>query len=149
MAKVNVQKKRKSKLVKGIVIGGIVGGAITLLDATTRNKVKNKAVGMKDSSVELYQYVRENPSEVKDQVVGQVKTATKKLEEAITDAQSLYERVNNNIISKVSDIKQIPATAKEAKGELKGIGSKVKDAGSELSESVEVPEQNENNQNKV
>lgn len=129
---------QNSKLLKGIVIGGLVGGALALIDYNTRTKVKNTAVGLKDSSTRMITEVKQNPGEVKDQMISQFKTASNTLKEAITDAQELYERLNKDVFGNINTIKEITndafSTAKEARGELNNITSKLKEAGTEMTE---------------
>ena len=79
--------------------------------------------------------VRNNPSDVKEQMMSSFKEASNVLKEAISDAQNLYQRLNEDVFSKVGDAKSLSNeamnTVTEAKGELKEIGSKVKEAGTE------------------
>lgn len=128
--------EKNSKLLKGIILGGIIGGAITLLDSSTRNKVKTTAVDLKDSSMDMFSQVKENPTEVKDQMMQRFKDASNTLKEAISEAQHLYQIVNEDVFGKVNEVKGISSdalsTAKEATGELKEISSKVAEAGSKL-----------------
>ncbi|SFC96571.1 hypothetical protein SAMN05443252_11042 [Bacillus sp. OV322] len=130
--------EKNSKMLKGIIIGGIIGGALTLLDSRTRTKVKETAVDLKDSSMGMIAQVKENPGELKDQMISRFKDASTTLKEAISDAQSLYEMVNEEVLGRVGEVKDIStdalSTAKQATGELKDIGSKVADAGSQLKE---------------
>ncbi|NHM31486.1 hypothetical protein [Neobacillus terrae] len=130
------ESEKNSKLLKGVVIGGLVGGVISLLDSSTRSTVKETALGLKSTSKNLLNEVKENPGEVKEQMISQFKEASNILKDAITDAQSLYERLNNDIFGKMGDVKEITnsamSTAKDVTGDLKQIGSKVADAGSEL-----------------
>ncbi|WP_338472544.1 YtxH domain-containing protein [Niallia sp. XMNu-256] len=123
-----------SKLMKGMVIGGIVGGLVAMLDSNTRNTVKDKALTVKDSSMNLITEVKNNPSEVKEQMVESFKEASQVMKEAISHAQDLYNQLNENLIGNVSEVKDITNqtlnTAKEAKGEIAEIGTKVKEAGS-------------------
>lgn len=129
---------QNSKLLKGIVIGGLVGGALALIDYNTRTKVKNTAVGLKDSSSKMITEVKQNPGDVKDQMISQFKTASNTLKEAITDAQQLYERLNKDVFGNINTLKEISndvfATTKEARGDLNNITSKLKDAGTEMTE---------------
>jgi gas vesicle protein len=129
---------QNSKLLKGIVIGGLVGGALALINYNTRTKVKNTAMGLKESSTRMITEVKQNPGEVKDQMISQFKTASNTLKEAITDAQELYERLNKDVFGNINTIKEITndafSTAKEAKGELNNITSKLKEAGTEITE---------------
>lgn len=139
---VSTVDENNSKLLKGIILGGMIGGALTLLDSATRNQVKEKAVGLKDCSKDMFTQVKENPSEVKDQMVSQFKSAADTLKQAISDAQSLYERVNEDIFGKVNKVMDVSneamSAASDVKSELADIGSKVKEAGSELTDTVNV-----------
>ncbi|WP_057915027.1 hypothetical protein [Peribacillus muralis] len=138
MTQSTIETQPNSKLLKGILIGGLVGGALTLLDSTTRNKVKRSAILLKDNSMNMIEQVKENPGEMKEQMVSGVKGATETIKEAINDVENLYENVNEDVIGKVSEVKDISTnalgTAKEATSELKDISSKVVVAGKQLKE---------------
>ncbi|MFG6496176.1 hypothetical protein P8610_12490 [Fictibacillus sp. UD] len=133
-----VANPQNSKLLRGIIVGGIVGGALALIDYNTRTKVKNTAVGLKDSSSKMITEVKQNPGEVKDQMISQFKTATTTLKDAISDAQVLYERLNKDVFGNINTLKEISnevlSTAKETKGEIGSISTKLKEAGTELTE---------------
>jgi gas vesicle protein len=122
------------KLMKGVLIGAAIGGALTLLDSNTRSKVKDKAVNAKDTSMNVFSEVRNNPSDVKEQMMSSFKEASSILKEAISDAQNLYQRLNDDVFSKVNEAKSNSSDAMQtvmnAKDELKDVGSKVKEAGS-------------------
>jgi gas vesicle protein len=128
--------KNNSKLVKGILAGAVIGGLVTLFDRKTRNQVKDSAVNLKDSSVDVFTQVKENPGEVKNQMVSQFKSAADSLKDAINEAKKLYDRLNEDVMDNVNDVVQISndtlSTAKDAQKDLASIGSKVKEAGSEL-----------------
>ncbi|WP_409273660.1 hypothetical protein V1499_02935 [Neobacillus sp. SCS-31] len=130
------ESEKNSKLLKGIVIGGVIGGILTLLDSSTRNSLKETAVDLKNTSKNMFTEVKQNPTEVKDQMVSQFQQASNVLKEAIADAQKLYDRLNNDLFGKVSEVKDISkdalGTVMGFKGEVKEIGSKVAEAGSEL-----------------
>ncbi|MEK3763326.1 YtxH domain-containing protein [Solibacillus sp. FSL K6-4121] len=133
------ENENNGKLLKGMVLGAIIGGALTLLDSTTRNKVTTTTKNMKDSTLDMYSHVKNNPSEVKDDLQERLKSASSVLKEAISDAQNLYEKVNENIIIPVSTVKEesseILSHAKEATTDLKVISGKVKEAGEEVIDS--------------
>jgi gas vesicle protein len=143
--------ENNSKLLKGILIGGVIGGVFALLDSATRNQVKGRAVDLKDSSKDIWMQVKENPGEVKDQMVTQFKSAADTLKQAITDAQNLYERVNEDVFGKVNKVMDVSSEAVSAAGEVKGeladIGSKVKEAGSELADTVNLDKSNDLEEN--
>ena len=130
------ENDNNGKLLRGMVIGAVIGGALSMLDSTTRNKVTETTKNMKDSTMDMYSQVKNNPSEVKDDLQERLKSASSVLKEAISDAQNLYEKVNENIILPVTMVKdessEILSHAKEATTELKDIGGKVKEAGEEV-----------------
>ncbi|MFK3961224.1 YtxH domain-containing protein [Guptibacillus hwajinpoensis] len=136
-----VNEEKNGKLVKGILVGAIVGGAVAMLDSTTRNKVRSTAGNVKDSSRGFYTRVKENPGEVKDDWMDRIQSASSVLKEAMNDAQSLYEKVNDEVVDQVNQVKEdsteVISTAKEAGEDLHEIGSKVKEAGQEVSDSSE------------
>ncbi|MGD6794880.1 YtxH domain-containing protein [Metabacillus indicus] len=129
-------KSKGSKLAAGILAGAVIGGLVTLFDKNTRNQVKKSAAGIKDSSAEVFTQVKENPGEVKNQVVTQFKSAADSLKDAINEAKRLYDRLNEDVRGNVSDVIQASnetlSTAKDAQQDLASIGSKVKEAGAEL-----------------
>ena len=130
------QKESSSKLIKGMVVGAVVGGALAMLDKTTRKKVGSTTSNMKDSTMGVVNQVKENPSGVMNDWQDRIKSASSVLKEAINDAQTLYEKVNEDVVEQVNQVKEdsseIIATTKEAASELKGIGEKVKEAREEV-----------------
>ncbi|MBM7663993.1 gas vesicle protein [Solibacillus kalamii] len=130
------ENDNNGKLLRGMVIGAVIGGALSMLDSNTRNKVTETTKNMKDSTMDMYSQVKNNPSEVKDDLQERLKSASSVLKEAISDAQNLYEKVNENIILPVTMVKEesseILSHAKEATTDLKDIGGKVKEVGEEV-----------------
>ncbi|WP_413364042.1 YtxH domain-containing protein [Lysinibacillus sp. 3P01SB] len=130
------ESEENGKILKCMVIGAVIGGALALLDSNTRNKVTATTKNMKDSTMDMYSQVKNNPSDVKNDLQERLKSASSVLKEAIRDAQNLYEKVNENIIVPVSIVKEesseILSSAKEATTDLKEIGGKVKEAGEEV-----------------
>ena len=130
------ENDNNGKLLRGMIIGAVIGGALSMLDSNTRNKVTETTKNMKDSTMDMYSQVKNNPSEVKDDLQERLKSASSVLKEAISDAQNLYEKVNENIILPVTMVKdessEILSHAKEATTDLKDIGGKVKEAGEEV-----------------
>ncbi|WP_199478416.1 YtxH domain-containing protein [Peribacillus saganii] len=130
------ESDKNSKLLRGLIIGGLIGVGLALLDTNTRRKVKETAVGLKDNSIDVINEAKENPMTM----MARFKEASNTLKEAISNAQHLYEVVNEDIFGKVNEVKTISsdamATAKEATTELKEIGSKVVEATSKLTETT-------------
>lgn len=130
------ESEKNGKILKCMMIGAVIGGALAMLDSNTRNKVTATTKNMKDSTMDMYSQVKNNPSDVKNDLQERLKSASSVLKEAISDAQNLYEKVNENIIVPVSIVKEesseILSSAKEATTDLKEIGGKVKEAGEEV-----------------
>ncbi|WP_409288246.1 YtxH domain-containing protein [Peribacillus sp. SCS-37] len=131
-----VNGKKNNLMVRGLIIGGVIGAALALMDKQTRKSVKTTAGGLKDSSVGMISQVKENPGEVKEQMMTRFKAASESLKDAMSEAQNLYEMVNREVFGKVSDVKDITndavSMAKLATDEIKEIGSKVAEAGQKL-----------------
>ncbi|MGD6818365.1 YtxH domain-containing protein [Metabacillus sp. 113a] len=143
MTQVTIQDSKKqtaknSKLVRRMIIGAVIGGAVAMLDSNTRKKVTKGATGLKDSTVGIVQNVKDNPGEVKNQFVSQFNTAKNTLESAIRDAQNIYESLNNGVFKKLNEAASTSQEAfenvKEAAEDVKEVGGKVAEAGSELTE---------------
>jgi gas vesicle protein len=130
---VDSSSSTNSKLMKGVLIGATIGGVLAMLDSNTRSKVKDTAVNVKDTSMNVISEVKNNPTDVKDQMMSSFKEASSILKEAISDAQNLYQRLNEDVFSKMGDAKSLSAdavfTVLNAKDDLKEVGSKVKEAG--------------------
>ena len=128
--------EENGKILKCMMIGAVIGGALAMLDSNTRNKVTATTKNMKDSTMDMYSQVKNNPSDVKNDLQERMKSASSVLKEAISDAQSLYEKINENIIVPASMVKEesseILSSAKEVTTGLKDIGGKVKEAGEEV-----------------
>ena len=144
----NTEEEKNGKLIKGLVVGAVIGAAIAMLDSNTRNKVTSTTKNVKDSTLDMYSQVRNNPGEVKNDLQERLKSASTVLKDAINDAQSLYEKVNENILAPVSQVKEdssgIISSAKEITSDIKEISGKVKEAGEEV-----VDGSNGNNHTKI
>lgn len=132
----NTEEEKNGKLLKGLVVGAVIGAAIAMLDSNTRNKVTSTTKNVKDSTLDMYSQVRNNPVEVKNDLQERLKSASTVLKDAINDAQSLYEKINENILGPVNQVKEdssgIISSAKEITSDIKEISGKVKEAGEEV-----------------
>lgn len=132
----NTEEEKNGKLLKGLVVGAVIGAAIAMLDSNTRNKVTSTTKNVKDSTLDMYSQVRNNPIEVKNDLQERLKSASAVLKDAINDAQTLYEKINENILGPVNQVKEnsteIFSSAKEITSDIKEISGKVKEAGEEV-----------------
>ncbi|MFE4430470.1 hypothetical protein ACFRH9_26135 [Peribacillus butanolivorans] len=106
MTQPTIETETNSKLLKGILIGGLVGGALTLLDSNTRNKVKRSAILLKDNSVNMIKQVKENPDEVKD-------ISTDALDSA-KEATSELKGISSKVVVAGKHLKETPAQSLKA-----------------------------------
>lgn len=141
---VKTNNEQNSKLLKGIVIGGMIGGCLALMDRNTRTAVTTKAGDLKDSSKNVLMHVKENPSEVKDQILDQVKQATDSLKHTIQEVRYLADRINEDVLKNAKEIKhEATEFAGDTKENLKELQSNVKATSSNIIESAEKTQNNE------
>ncbi|APH05591.1 hypothetical protein [Bacillus weihaiensis] len=137
-ATIGQRTQNDSKLVKGIVVGGVIGGCLTLLDKNTRKQVSESASSMKDSSVAVITNVKENPTEVKDQILDQAKHATDILKTTIQEAKDLLGKIQSEVVVDAKDLSQEAKTlAEEAREDLKNVQADLIETGSQLTETEE------------
>ncbi|WP_313893659.1 YtxH domain-containing protein [Psychrobacillus sp.] len=90
----------ENKFVKGIVCGAVIGGALTLLDKSTRNAIINKTKYCQKQ----IQYYSKNREELKTT-----------MEEQMTKWKSVYEQFSSDatyLSQKVNEVKQITPQVK-------------------------------------
>lgn len=129
--------EQSGKLMKAMMIGALVGGAMAILvDTNTRRKVSSATKEMKETTVEAVKKVKENPAEIKQELQERVRTTSEAISEIMKDAQALYDKVNDTVIKPANHIgeesTELLSSVKEASAELKEIGEKVKEAGEEI-----------------
>lgn len=102
----------KSKLVPAVILGALVGAAISMLDKQTREDTVATTKKMKDSVT----YYAKNREELQNLI-----------ETKVEQAQSLYSTAEQSITSimeKVEDAKTLPATVSSLLTETKEAFSK-------------------------
>ncbi|KGX93231.1 hypothetical protein N781_12540 [Pontibacillus halophilus JSM 076056 = DSM 19796] len=130
----NRETKSNSKLVRGMLIGAAVGGAVALLDRPTRTKVQERSNRAKETVGQFAKEVKEDPQGMKDELVNRVQGATETVKEAVEDFQTVYEKTTGEIAEKVNDVEQ---DSKEALSATKGIGEDLQEAGQKLKDAKE------------
>lgn len=88
----------RSKLLVSIIVGAAVGGALSMLDRTTREKT----VASTKRISETVSYYAANREELRELI-----------QEKVTAAQSFYESASDNVsmlVEKVEEFKEIPST---------------------------------------
>ncbi|WP_391117319.1 YtxH domain-containing protein [Psychrobacillus sp. L3] len=118
----------ETKLVKGIVYGALIGGALTMLDRTTRNGVakKSRYLGRQ------IQYYSKNRQEL-------ITT----IEEQLTKWKSFYDQFASDatyISQKVNEVKEITPQVKTLLSDTKEVFTQSK----EEYKSIVIPESDEN-----
>ena len=88
----------RSKLLASIIVGAAVGGALSMLDRTTREKT----IASTKRISETVSYYAANREELQELI-----------QEKVTAAQSLYESASDNVsmlVEKVEEFKELPST---------------------------------------
>lgn len=99
----------ESKLMKCMAAGAIAGAIISMFDRKTREHTKETTKRMKDTVV----YYAKNREELQ-QVI----------EQKVEAAQEVYENASKNIntiVSKLDDVKEIPASVQNIVSDTKSI----------------------------
>jgi len=132
---------KRNKLMTGMVIGGLIGTAFSLLDSTTRKNVLGKFENIKTNSGKLFYEIKENPKEAKEQISEKLHYAQAILKDALRDGQALYEQIQRTVSARTSDVKEIKQetmdTLQHSKGEIKSITGKIKEAGNTVMPNLE------------
>ncbi|MCF6139288.1 YtxH domain-containing protein [Pseudalkalibacillus berkeleyi] len=124
------QEKESSFLLKGIVIGAVVGGLAALIDKNTRKNVQERSIKLKDQTSSLYKTVREEPNVIMNSVKHTMETTSKALNE--------LSREVKEVVGKIDEVRQNSletySSVREVGGELKDVSSKLKEAGKEITD---------------
>ncbi|PKG23043.1 YtxH domain-containing protein [Niallia nealsonii] len=145
-----MSNEKHNKLMTGMVIGGLIGTAFSLLDSTTRKNVLEKFQHIKTNSEKIFYEIRENPKEAKEQISEKLHYAQAVVKDAFRDGQALYEQIQRTVVARTSDVKEITQetldTLQHSKGEIQAITGKLKEAGTTVMPTLETNKpQNEEN----
>lgn len=105
----------KSKLLPAVLIGAVVGAALSMLDKSTREHTVEQAKKLKDTTV----YFAQNREELQQLV-----------EQRVSQVTSLYQAAEQNIqsiVEKIEDAKTLPDTLTSLVTETKDAFSKKED----------------------
>ena len=97
----------ENKLVKGIICGAIIGGAVTMFDRKTRDSVMNKTRYVRNEVV----YYNKNRNELKSA-----------LDEKVTKWKSIYNQLASDVLyvsNKVNEVKGMTPQVKNLLNETK------------------------------
>ncbi|MGA9288934.1 MAG: YtxH domain-containing protein [Anaerobacillus sp.] len=118
------QSGNQNKLFKAVLIGGLAGALISLLDKGTRDSIRS---GSKRAG-NVLRDVKNNPSYYTDKWKQTVDDASGLMKEVQEDISTLSEKFNGLKDSSVEAFNLV----KETQHDLKEIGSRVVEAGEEL-----------------
>ncbi|WP_347552499.1 YtxH domain-containing protein [Pseudalkalibacillus hwajinpoensis] len=118
------QSRNQNKLFKAVLIGGLAGALISLLDSGTRSSIKS---GSKRAGT-ILRDVKNNPSYYTDKWKQTVDDASELMKEVQDDISTLSEKFSGLKDSSVEAFNLV----KETQHDLKEIGSRVVEAGEEL-----------------
>lgn len=130
--------KHRNKWLVGIVVGGIIGSTVSLLDKSNREKMKGKFQEVKASSNLLVHEWKENPKEVRNNVSGKFLDTSHTLQQVARDGQSLYQDIYTLLSVRATDLKEIAEDFIQlyhhSKQELEEITNKMKTARMQMKE---------------
>ncbi len=118
------QSGNQNKLFKAVLIGGLAGALISLLDKGTRESIRSGS----ERAGNILRDVKNNPSYYTDKWKQTVDDASELVKEVQDDISTLSEKFNGLKDSSVEAFNLV----KETQHDLKEIGSRVVEAGEEL-----------------
>lgn len=125
--------EKKGHMLRNILIGSLVGAVVSLFNKSTRENAKQQASKMKTSSAGFVNTLREDPSQL-----------TNNVRELSSNVRILVNDINEDVrdmMVKVDEIKKNSTrtvqSARQAGDELREIGDKIKHAGDQKNESEE------------
>lgn len=146
-----MSNEKHNKLMTGMVIGGLIGTAFSLLDPTTRKNVLEKFQIIKTNSGKMFYEIKENPKETKEQISEKLQYAQAILKDAFRDGQALYEQIQRTVSARTSDVKEMTQetmeTLQHSKGEIQAITGKIKEAGNNVMPNLESTKQHQDEEN--
>ena len=87
----------QNKLIPGILLGAVIGGAATLADKSTRQSIKDRKEGTRSQKPSAINNIKDEVLYWKD-VVEEIRRNNPELERSIKDAKNTFvERKNNRL----------------------------------------------------
>ncbi|MCT2343765.1 YtxH domain-containing protein [Niallia taxi] len=130
------ENKGNSKLLAGIVIGGVIGTTLSLMDRTTRTNAKVKVQQWKDSTNQLVHELRENPAQVKQDTSEKLHYLSDTMREVMNDSQTMFQHIQNTINARTQDLKEIAGDFKQlyfqSKRQYQSIQHKLQETKSQI-----------------
>ncbi|SDN31538.1 hypothetical protein SAMN04488137_4061 [Fictibacillus solisalsi] len=123
-------QKNDSKLLKGILIGAAVGAAVAMLDRSTRQSMKQRSIGVKDTTMNLARTVKDDPQSLTSGMKETFQSASTAVNDVVEDVKHLMSTVDSVKNTGMQAVEQV----KGAGNEVAKIGSKLKDAGQDVKE---------------
>ncbi|MFE8701477.1 hypothetical protein ACFYKX_12810 [Cytobacillus sp. FJAT-54145] len=80
--------QENNHFLKGLIVGGIIGGSILLMDKRYRSKLTKSAKELTKVTKEKVQDISSNQDDIKKQAVEQFKIASSKLQEVIQETKN-------------------------------------------------------------
>jgi gas vesicle protein len=125
-----------NNMLKHMVVGSLVGAAVSLFNKNTRENAKSRAVKMRTKTTSLVNTLKEDPAKISQDVKefsSNVRTLVNDINKDVKDVLGKMDEIKKNSTKTVE-------SAREAGGELKEIGGKLKHAGEEMNENKKVAE---------
>jgi hypothetical protein len=122
----------KSKLGKFMIIGGLLGAGVSLFDRGTRRQVTKTIGNVKDGGASVLSNMRQDPSQVSDQLANYLQNTANNLRTAVQDVTDDMREMAQKVTGMTQSTKQAYQYAIEAGEEISGIASKLRHPGNSL-----------------
>lgn len=119
----------KSKLGKFMIIGGLLGAGVSLIDRGTRKQVGRALHSVKDGGASVLSNMRQDPSQVTDQLSNYLQNTANGLRTAIQDVTDDMSEMAQKVTGMTQSGKQAYQYAIEAGEEISEIATKLRHPG--------------------
>lgn len=130
------EHEKNGKMLRNIVIGGLIGAAWSLRDSGTRRQVRGKLEKWSESSRNAWHTLKKDPAAFGAAVRDWIEQVREVTEEINDDVKEVIRQLDE--LKKSSE--KTVQSAKKAKAELKEIGGRLKEPADRLTEPKQASE---------
>lgn len=123
-------REPKSKLGRYMIIGGLLGACVSLIDRGTRKKMGRAIDNVKDGSSSMMMNMVHDPSHVTDQLSNYLTNTANNIRRTAQDVTDDMRQMAEKVTGMTQSTKQAYQYAMEAGGEITEIASKIRSSGS-------------------
>lgn len=121
-------ESHKGKFGRFMLIGSLIGGAISLFDTHTRKNIYDNMIQIKDGTIDMYRTVRSNPRQVSNELRQTAMNIRMTAQEVANDMKEMVEKMEGMTHSST----QAYRYAVEAGDEISQMTQKIKTTGKKI-----------------